>query len=321
MTYRSIKRWLKFRYFLGLALLVILLSLSFSLAAPTNLPATEPVVIEAGKNSSDISHLLKEAGIIKSATIFRLIVKVRGLSGSLRAGDYVFEKPLSPWSLASRLAGGVYSVAMLKVTVPEGLNIREMASLLENQLPDFDMERFLSIAEASEGQFMPDTYFLSPFTTAPKVAALMRENFTKRIEPFLVEIESSGRGQEDILVMASLLEEEAATERDKYLISGILWKRLDDGMLLQVDAVFPYIIGKNSFDLTRSDLKVDSPYNTYLYEGLPPGPITNPGLEAILAALRPEESSHWFYLSDLYGRMHYADTYEEHIANKKLYLD
>lgn len=321
MSYRRAKTWLKPRPLLGLIFTALLLSLTLAFAAPANLSTVAVVEVEPGVSSTGISHILKEAKVLKSAFFFQLIVKARGLSGSLKAGEYVFEKSLSPWALVDRLAEGVYSVNPLKVTVPEGLNMREIAALLENQLPDFDVERFLSIAEASEGEFMPATYFVSPFINEAKVAALMRDNFAKQIEPLLAEIQASGRSLNEILVMASLLEEEAATERDKKIIAGILWKRLDDGMLLQVDAVFPYIIGKNSFDLTRADLQIDSPYNTYKYEGLPPGPITNPGLESILAALRPEASSHWFYLSDRDGAMHYAETYDQHLANKRFYLD
>src|SRR3989344_4320925 len=171
MKYRLIKPWLKLHHLLGLVFLVLLISLAFSLTAPPALPTIETIIIEPGKNSSDISQILKEAGVLKSATIFRLIVKVRNLSGSLQAGDYVFEKPLSPWALASRLGEGVYSVNPLKVTVAEGLNMREIASLLEDQLPDFDIERFLSIAEANEGELMPDTYFISRFAKEDNIAA------------------------------------------------------------------------------------------------------------------------------------------------------
>ena len=120
--------------------------------------------------------------------------------------------------------------------------------------------------------------------------------------------------------MASLLEREVPLTYDRRVVAGILWKRIRLGMPLQVDAVFPYIIGKNSFNLTKSDLATDSPYNTYLYKGLPAGPIANPGLDAILAAVTPLPTSYLYYLSDKYGNLHYSATYEQHLANKHKYL-
>lgn len=120
--------------------------------------------------------------------------------------------------------------------------------------------------------------------------------------------------------MASLLEEEARTTETRKMVSGILWKRLSAGMPLQVDAVFPYIIGKNTFEITLKDLEFDSPYNTYKYKGLPPGPISNPGKDSILAAIYPTKSDYWFYLSDKNGLMHYAITFDEHKINKAKYL-
>ena len=120
--------------------------------------------------------------------------------------------------------------------------------------------------------------------------------------------------------MASIVEKETITDESKYIVSGILWKRIDNGMKLQVDAVFPYIFGKNTFDLTSKDLQFDSPYNTYRYEGLPPGPIASPGFEAIRASLYPEETPYWFYLSDRRSQMHYGRTYEEHLKFRNQYL-
>jgi UPF0755 protein len=116
------------------------------------------------------------------------------------------------------------------------------------------------------------------------------------------------------------MEEEARTFATWQTIAGILWKRLDEGMPLQVDAVFPYIFGDRPYDLTNGDLLTDSLYNTYKYAGLPPGPITNPGVVAIRAAVTPIETPYWFYLSDADGNMHYAVTHDEHLQNREKYL-
>ena len=133
-------------------------------------------------------------------------------------------------------------------------------------------------------------------------------------------LKKSGKTLREVVIMASLLEKEAAKTEDRRMVAGILWKRISIGMPLQVDAVFPYIIGKNTFDLTRADLKVDSPYNTYKYKGLPVGPIANPGLDSMVAAMTPVKSNYIFYLTDMQSKFHFSVTYAQHLANQKKYL-
>jgi UPF0755 protein len=168
----------------------------------------------------------------------------------------------------------------------------------------------------------PDTYFIFPGERADTVHKMLRENFDQQIldEDVVAAIEESGKTLEELLVMASILEKEASRMQDRRTIAGILWERIDRGMPLQVDAVFPYIIGKNTFELTLEDLKVDSPYNTYANKGLPPGPIGNPGLNSILAAATPIASEYLFFLSDYSGDFHFSRTYEQHLNYKRQYL-
>ena len=145
----------------------------------------------------------------------------------------------------------------------------------------------------------------------------MLENFNVKITPELnAAVAESGRDFSDIVIMASLIEKEAGSRKDAEIISGILWKRIEIGMPLQVDAVFPYIIGKNTYEVTLQDLEVDSPYNTYKYPGLPIGPISNPGLVSIKAAINPQKTNYLYYLNDTNGVMHYATTFDEHKINK-----
>jgi len=120
--------------------------------------------------------------------------------------------------------------------------------------------------------------------------------------------------------MASIIEKESLNGDERQIVSGILWKRISLGMPLQVDATFLYINGKASAELTKDDLNIDSPYNTYRNKGLPPGPINNPGLDAIVAALYPKDSPYLYYLHDKKGKVHYAKTFNEHVANKRKYL-
>jgi UPF0755 protein len=148
----------------------------------------------------------------------------------------------------------------------------------------------------------------------------MRENFDYRIKSIEQEISGSERSLSDIIIMASILEEEARLTETRKIVAGILWKRIDEGMMLQVDGPFKYINGKGSKDLTVEDLKIDSPYNTYKYTGLPPTPVSNPGLDSIQSAINPTDTQYYYFLTDDDGNMRYAITHDQHVENKNRYL-
>jgi UPF0755 protein len=167
----------------------------------------------------------------------------------------------------------------------------------------------------------PDTYFFRPGQSTEAILSVFENNFSVKLLKAQKAIAASGHSLDEILTMASILEKEASKTQDRQKIAGVLWHRIDVGMPLQVDSVFPYILGKNTFQLTLEDLKYDSPYNTYKYKGLPPGPINNPGLDSIIAAATPEKSKYVFFLSDRQGNFHYSVTYTGHLANKRKYLD
>ena len=181
----------------------------------------------------------------------------------------------------------VVPVKLVRVTVPEGFNIRQIAERLE-EAGFFPAEEFIKLAQSEEGYLFPDTYEFYGHTRPEEVIFKMKENFLKK----------ASEVSPDAVIMASLLEEEAAQTEDRKIISGILWKRLG--------AEFP--------------LQVDAEPGTYEYLGFPPSPITNPGLDAIDAALHPASSPYWYYLSDKEGNTHYAKTFEEHKANRLKYL-
>jgi len=148
----------------------------------------------------------------------------------------------------------------------------------------------------------------------------MLSNFEKKLTQELKdEIQKQKKSVFDIITMAAMLEKEVRTLSDKKIVSGILWKRLEAGMPLQIDATINYITGKSDPGATIKDTKIDSPYNTYKYKGLPKGPISNPGMSSITAAIEPTDSPYWFYLSD--GATYFSKTLEEHNVNKAKYLD
>lgn len=205
------------------------------------------------------------------------------------------------------------------VTIPEGYTARQIGELLE-KTGLFKKEEFVSFAADEEGFLFPDTYRFFKITTPEKVIEKIKNNFENKVKEFLPEIARQKKSLLDIVIMASLIEKEVSNAEDRALVSGILWKRIKEGIGLQVDASLTYILEKKGDELTQKDLKIDSLFNTYKYRGLPKGPISNPGLDAIRAAIFPKNSLYLFYLSDKEGVTHYAKNFEEHKENKLHYL-
>ncbi len=285
---------------------------------PTYFPAGVIVKVEAGTTVSQIAIDLQQRSLIRSPFLFSRIAAVVDEGRGIVAGDYYFDQPANMFTVIDRLVSGDHRLTPVKVTIPEGYNVFDIAALFQKKFPLFDAKKF--IESTQEGYLFPDTYFFLPNVTYPEVISLMRKNFDVKILTLASEIKTSKKSLKDIITMASILEGEARTPETRKMISGILWKRLSLGIPLQVDAAFQYVNGKNSFELTSDDLKIDSPYNTYKYKGFPPTPISNPGLDSINAALSPTKSDYLYFLTDSKGVMHYAKTFEEHVANKALYI-
>ncbi len=288
--------------------------------APRHFPIGIQVVIPEGVGVRDVGFLLAEKKVIASPGVFQSAVLLLGGEEKIQAGEYLFAEPLSVFSVAHRLLKGNYGLDRIKVVVPEGSTVSEIAVILEKALPNFDRQLYFKLTEGEEGYLFPDTYFFFPSVETEKVVTAMQENFQKRISGLESSIRASGRTLEDIIIMASILEKETITSDDRRMVSGVLWRRLEMGMPLQVDAPFVYDIGKNTFDLSLKDLRANSPYNTYRYKGLPKGPIGNPGLDAIIGAIYPIESKYLFYLSDKKSIIHYAEDFEGHKKNRAKYL-
>lgn len=287
---------------------------------PFDFGAPRVIKIKPGATLSSEARELKAAHAIRSETVFKLVAVTLGGERGLIAGSYYFPAPQNVFIIASRMVSGAYDLNPVKVTLPEGATVTEMGELLREKLAYFDSAKFLELAKGKEGYLFPDTYYFLPTEEPEVVIAALQQNFYKKVAPLRDDIAASGHSLHDIVTMASLLEEEARTDESRKMISGILWKRISIGMRLQVDAVFPYILGKNTFEVTKADLQTNSPYNTYLYPGLPLGPISNPGVSALDAAVHPTKSSYLYYLSDKSGGMHYSKTYAQHLRYVNLYL-
>src|SRR3989344_1825948 len=302
-----------------LGLVVVALAIFF-VTPPADFPAGKQITVESGASLGQVSLFLKEEQFIRSRLMFEFcMITIRG-ERNVVAGDYLFKQPLGASRIASRIARGISGVPAVKVTIPEGMSNARTADVLAKALPKFDTKIFATNAQELEGYLFPETYFFSPAATAEDVIKMMNAQFKQKTEPLKSSIEKSGHPLDEIVNMASILEKEAKTPEDQALVSGILWKRIKIGMPLQVDAPFYYLLGKESSELTQSDLALKSGYNTYKNKGLPVGPIGNPGLVAIQAAIMPATSPYLYYLSDKDDIMHYAKTFEEHKANKAKYL-
>jgi UPF0755 protein len=299
----------------ALALFFIALYLIF-IAPPVNFPKNSILVIPPGTTVEEAGNLLKEKHILNSTLGFSVFMRIVHPQGIV-ANHYSFKKPELLTTVALRLAYGKTDLTPVRVTIPEGASVREIADILKNNFGDFDSAAFAALATPQEGYLFPDTYFFLPDAAPQTVIMRMRANFDEKIKTLQPAITSFGRPQSDVIIMASILEREVRQMDTRRTVAGILWKRLQLKMPLQVDAVFGYILGKSGYTPTLDDLRIDSPYNTYLNRGFPPGPIGNPGLESIEAAITPLKTAYLYYLTDKEGNIYYAKTFEEHLKNKE----
>lgn len=294
------------------------------LSLPPTGTGSQIIVIPKGASLSSAADILVSKNIVRSSYAFQASAMLFGGRAGIKAGSYLFDQPQSAFRVAKRLVAGAQGLPPIKVTVPEGSDSTAVAGVLAKSISGFDVSAFLDLARPDEGYLFPDTYFFYMNTTPEQAVAAMRQDFDSRTAAIATTVvafeKKSGVSASDILKMASIVEKEATSSADRALVAGILWKRIKSDMPLQVDPPFAYFLGKDTSKLTLDDLKTESPYNLYTHKGLPPTPIDNPGIDAILATIGPKDSSYWFYLSDARGAMHYASTLEGHIANRQKYL-
>ncbi len=303
-------------------LLVVSGAVLFLASPDANFPIEQYVTIEKGQSLSSISHSLKDVDVVKNAWVLEFVVRVMGGERKVQAGDYSFSKPIGTFAIARRITSGQYGLEPIKITIPEGATVADMAIIFDKRLFKFDDVAFFRKAQKLEGYLYPDTYHLLPNTKEDEVIRVMKDNLEIRLEEFEEDLAESEYTLHEILTLASIIEKEAWKTRDQYLISGVLHNRLDIDMRLQVDATFTYTHNKGTYQITMAELTdEDNPYNTYVHNGLPPGPIAAVGSTAIDAALNPKANNNFFYLADRFGTTYYSRTYEQHLAKKRRYVD
>jgi UPF0755 protein len=290
------------------------------LRPPERFPMNELVSVPQGESLQEIADTLHENGVIRSPLAFRALMTMLGRARTAQAGDYLFKEPRDLFSIVRAMSIGAFGLEPLRIRVPEGASVAEMARIFSTQLERFNAQNFVAQAQPQEGYLFPDTYYFLPNANESIVLQTLRQNFDAQIAAIQPDIDASGHTLSDIVIMASILEREAYNTKDRKLISGVLWNRIGRDMPLQVDAVFAYTLGKGTFDLTMADLTSDSPYNTYKFKGLPPTPIGAPSLDSLEAALHPTENDYLYFLADKRGVTHYCKTYACQLANKDRYF-
>jgi UPF0755 protein len=299
-------------------------------------------VIPKGWSATQIGNGLYKNNLIRSSLAFKVFVQLTGKTRDLKPGEFTLSSNMNLVGIIDKLMQGPDE---LWVTVPEGLRreevVKEFVAELEmngTRAEEFQGQ-FLVLSEGKEGFLFPDTYLFPRDADAGMVVRKMLDTFNEKIEGVISEgINNSIYSINQIIVMASIIERESAKDIERPVVSGILWKRLEtDGWLLQADATVQYAVANENCKtrlrqgidetscewwpiLTKDDLEISSPYNSYKLKSLPPSPIANPGLASIEAAVFPEESQYWFYIHDPEGEVHYAETVVEHNSNVRKYL-
>jgi len=294
-------------------------------------------IVEQGDGLDSIASNLKEKGLIDSRILFDIYIFAKEEQSLLQAGEYSLSPLMSISEIAEKIIKG--ETLKNKITIIEGWNIKNIAQYFEER-EIVQKEDFLEIANSSkifiedflylndkpteeglEGYLFPDTYSVKRTDNAKDIIKMMLSNFDKKLTPNLrEEIEKQNKTIFEIITMASLLEKEVRGKEDKKIVSRIFWKRIANKYPLQSCATIAYALGKDKWRYSVEDTKIDSPYNTYQHLGLPKGPICNPGLESIEAAIRPEATKFWYYLSTPEGETIFSKTLHEHNIAKAKYL-
>jgi UPF0755 protein len=306
----------------------IFLSLCYAfLFGPPGISEKRPEFIVSPEDTLlSVSERLEEEGLVKHAGAARFAYSLLRNDRTVRPGGYVLSPGMDALAVAKTLGQAPY---LTWVVIPEARRKEEVGEMLAETLNWSTEERAEWAAATaplsdglSEGVYYADIYLIPSDQPPSAVAARLRDRFNEALLPYTVEAFEKGVAIEEVITLASIVERESA-KNDKRLVAGILTNRLNRGMLLQVDATLQYLAGEEGNWWKAPDVDdkdTDSPYNTYKYEGLPPGPIATPSLASIEAVLNPQKTSCLYYLHDAYGRIHCAATYQAHVANVNRYL-
>ncbi|MGG1615492.1 endolytic transglycosylase MltG [Paenibacillus sp. NRS-1782] len=304
---------------------------------------TQPVVftVVKGTGTSAIADTLEQKGLIRNALVFKAYLKFKQQGSAFMAGKYEAQPGATFDQLIAKLsAGDVVKEEMIRFTIPEGFTIRQMADKLQKE-GLADQKQFLQLANdpsafdvalvrdipkqaglryALEGYLFPETYELKKGSTTKDIIQAMLEQMQKRLEtvPDMdAMLKQRGETLHQLLTVASLVEREVVVDEERPVVASVIYNRLKQDKKLEIDATVQYMLDKQKERLYYKDLAVESPYNTYLHQGLPPGPIASPSLKSVVAALQPDATDYLFYVTKKDGTQGhlFAKTYKEHLHN------
>lgn len=283
--------------------------------------STKLFVIRQGGGIRTIANQLKQQGLIKDPVVFFLLIKQLGLDGKIQAGDFRLSPSMTASDIVEQLTHGTLDIW---ITIPEGKRAEEIAEILKNNIPSYQSVWRKKLQE-NEGYLFPDTYLFPKDTDIDLIISIMKKNFESKIAN-IKQKKNNKLSNSDIIILASIVEREAKYANDRPLVASVYINRINIGILLQADATIQYALGFQvqektwwKKNLTKSDLAFNSSYNTYINPGLPPAPISNPGLLALESVFNPSDTDYLYYISDSSGHNHYAKTLEEHNVNIRRY--
>ncbi len=333
------------RVLIGVSLIAVVFFVFFSLQGYLYLFSsgkdyqgeTTAVVIPQGSSSAAIARILAREGVVRHALFFQYYVKLKGMDQNLQAGEFNFYKNMHPADIIEVIKEGKVFRDQIKITIPEGLTAKQAAARLAHITKGSEevyLEYFSSPAEFSyaflqempagleyplEGYLFPDTYYADAEAGEKEIVETLLKGFdrfyTQEVKERIAEL---GYSLHDVVTMASIVEREAILEEERPVIAGVFYNRLDIKMLLQSCATVQYALGEVKPKLLLEDLKIESPYNTYLNLGLPPGPIASPGKASLNAALYPDDTDYFYFVArdDGTGGHYFARNLAGHEQNK-----
>ena len=289
-------------------------------SAPQGSALNERFVVSISDTQTQIVSNLKTQGFIKSEWGFSEVLKIKGWENKIQPGAYQVSKNMDAWQLAVVLTKQPYQKW---VVIPEGLRKEQVADILQQQLNLSDSEKQNFLNDAKEGYLFPDTYLLDSDYTGQQIAERMMSQFNTKAADVFNSATKANIRNDTLVILASLIQREAANDQEMPTIAGVMWNRLTQNMPLQIDASVQYVLGKEGDwwpKITPADYQIDSPYNTYTNKGKPVAPICSPGLAAMNAVVNYQDSDYLYYLHDSQGQIHLAKTYQEQLDNINKYL-
>jgi UPF0755 protein len=308
---------------------------------PYNKNSKKDILVEIpnGATLTKVSSILEENKLIKNKVLFKVVSKFKEDNNGVKAGKYLLSQKYSNSEILDILISGKTYNDGIKVTIPEGSTYKEVIKyltnkkigkvevyeeLINNPKEFYDKYKFLDEKDITtlEGFLYPDTYYFEKDMSEKDVISAMLKRFSEVYTPELKEKQKKmGLTLQQVINMASIIEKEAVKDVDRPKIAGVFYNRLEIGMPLQSDATIQYIFDERKHIVSYSDLKIDSPYNSYLNKGLPPTPIANPGIKSIEAALEPEDNDYLYFVATVDGGNNYSKTYDEHLKYVKEYKE